>query len=175
VLRGATWQRGRTHFIRNLLTRVPEAAHGIVATCVRTIFAQPDAESVRAQHARTVEHLRGRFTKAADMLADAMEDLLSFTAFPKEHWRQIWSNSPQGRLNGEIRRRTDLVGIFPNREAIIRLFGDVLCEIHGDWTVVRRHMTINREEEEVEVKALKPSPKKHAASSVKPDDAPYTT
>jgi len=163
VLPGASWQRCRTHFIRNLLTRVPKAAHGIVATYVRTIFAQPDAESVQAQHARTVEHLRGRFTKAADMLAEAAEELLAFTAFPKEHWRQIWSNNPQERLNREIRRRTDVVGIFPNREAIIRLVGAVLCEIHDDWAVVRRYMTINREEEEPEQKALKPGPKKHAA------------
>jgi transposase-like protein len=117
-------------FIRNLLIRVPKAAHGIVATYVRTIFAQPDTESVRAQHARTVEHLRGRFQRAADMLADAAEELLAFTAFPKEHWRQIWSNNPQERLNREIRRRTDVVGIFPNREAMIRLVGAVLCEIH---------------------------------------------
>jgi len=163
VLRGASWQRCRTHFIRNLLTRVPKAAHGIVATYVRTIFAQPDAESVRAQHTRTVDHLRGRFTKAADMLAEAMEDLLAFTAFPKEHWRQIWSNNPQERLNREIRRRTDVVGIFPNREAIVRLVGAVLCEIHDDWAVVRRYMTINRDEVEEEPKALKPAPKKHAA------------
>ncbi len=162
VLRGAAWQRCRTHFIRNLLTRVPKAAHGIVATYVRTIFAQPDAESVRAQHARTVEHLRGRFQKAADMLADA-EELLAFTAFPKEHWRQIWSNNPQERLNREIRRRTDVVGIFPNREAIIRLVGAVLCEIHDDWAVVRRYMTIARDEPEEEPKALKPALKKHAA------------
>ncbi len=162
VLRGAAWQRCRTHFIRNLLTRVPKAAHGIVATYVRTIFAQPDAESVRAQHARTVEHLRGRFQKAADMLADA-EELLAFTAFPKEHWRQIWSNNPQERLNREIRRRTDVVGIFPNRDAIIRLVGAVLCEIHDDWAVVRRYMTIGREEPEEEPKALKPALKKHAA------------
>jgi transposase-like protein len=163
VLRGASWQRCRTHFIRNLLTRVPKAAHGIVATYVRTIFAQPDAESVRAQHARTVEHLRSRFTKAAQMLDEAAEELLAFTAFPKEHWRQIWSNNPQERLNREIRRRTDVVGIFPNREAIIRLVGAVLCEIHDDWAVVRRYMTITREEEETEQKALKPAPKKHAA------------
>ncbi len=162
VLRGAAWQRCRTHFIRNLLTRVPKAAHGIVATYVRTIFAQPDAESVRAQHARTVEHLRGRFQKAAEMLADA-EELLAFTAFPKEHWRQIWSNNPQERLNREIRRRTDVVGIFPNREAIIRLVGAVLCEIHDDWAVVRRYMTISRDEPEEEPKALKPALKKHAA------------
>jgi len=162
VLRGAAWQRCRTHFIRNLLTRVPKAAHGIVATYVRTIFAQPDAESVRAQHARTVEHLRGRFQKAAEMLADA-EELLAFTAFPKEHWRQIWSNNPQERLNREIRRRTDVVGIFPNRDSIIRLVGAVLCEIHDDWAVVRRYMTIARDEPEEEPKALKPALKKHAA------------
>jgi transposase-like protein len=163
VLRGASWQRCRTHFIRNLLTRVPKAAHGIVATYVRTIFAQPDAESVRAQHARTVEHLRSRFPKAALMLDEAAEELLAFTAFPKEHWRQIWSNNPQERLNREIRRRTDVVGIFPNREAIIRLVGAVLCEIHDDWAVVRRYMTITRDEEETDQKALKPAPKKHAA------------
>jgi transposase-like protein len=163
VLRGASWQRCRTHFIRNLLTRVPKAAHGIVATYVRTIFMQPDAESVRAQHARTVEHLRPRFPRAATMLDEAAEELLAFTAFPKEHWRQIWSNNPQERLNREIRRRTDVVGIFPNRDAIIRLVGAVLCEIHDDWAVVRRYMTINREEEDIEPKALKPALKKHAA------------
>lgn len=163
VLRGASWQRCRTHFVRNLLTRVPKAAHAIVATYVRTIFMQPDAESVRAQHARTVEQLRNRFPKAATMLDEAAEELLAFTAFPKEHWRQIWSNNPQERLNREIRRRTDVVGIFPNRDAIIRLVGAVLCEIHDDWAVVRRYMTINREEVEEEPKALKPAPKKHAA------------
>jgi putative transposase len=163
VLRGASWQRCRTHFVRNLLTRVPRAAHAIVATYVRTIFMQPDAESVRAQHARTVEQLRNRFPKAAALLEDAAEELLAFTAFPKEHWRQIWSNNPQERLNREIRRRTDVVGIFPNRDAIIRLVGAVLCEIHDDWAVVRRYMTINREEPEDEPKALKPAPRKHAA------------
>lgn len=163
VLRGAAWQRCRTHFVRNMLTRVPKVAHPIVASYVRTIFMQPDAESVRAQHARTVEQLRGRFPKAAALLDEAADELLAFTAFPKEHWRQIWSNNPQERLNREIRRRTDVVGIFPNREAIIRLVGAVLCEIHDDWAVVRRYMTINREEPEEEPKALKPAPRKHAA------------
>jgi len=163
VLRGSSWQRCRTHFVRNLLTRVPKTAHAIVATYVRTIFMQPDAESVRAQHGRTVEQLRNRFPKAAALLEEAAEELLAFTAFPKEHWRQIWSNNPQERLNREIRRRTDVVGIFPNRDAIIRLVGAVLCEINDDWAVVRRYMTITREEEEPEQKALRPAPKKHAA------------
>ncbi len=153
VLRGAGWQRCRTHFIRNLLTKVPKAAHGLVATFVRTIFAQPDAESVKAQHARTVEQLQARFAAAAKMLADA-EEILAFTAFPKEHWRQIWSNNPQERLNREIRRRTDVVGIFPNRESIVRLVGAVLCELNDDWAVVRRYMTIEKREEIIETKAL---------------------
>jgi len=161
VLRGATWQRCRTHFMRNLLTKVPKSAQGLVATFVRTIFAQPDAESVRAQQARTVDQLQPRFRDAARMLAEA-EEILAFTAYPKEHWRQIWSNNPQERLNREIRRRTDVVGIFPHRAAIVRLVGAVLCEINDDWAVVRRYMSIeNREEEQAEPKAL--APKKNAA------------
>lgn len=147
--------------MRNLLTKVPKSAQGLVATFVRTIFAQPDAESVRAQQARTVEQLQPRFKEAARMLAEA-EEILAFTTFPKEHWRQIWSNNPQERLNREIRRRTDVVGIFPHRASIVRLVGAVLCELNDDWTVVRRYMTIeNREEEPTEQKGL--GPKKHAA------------
>jgi putative transposase len=163
VLPGASWQRCRTHFMRNLLTRVPKAAQGFVATLVRSTFAQPDAESVREQHRRVVEQLEARFPDAARMLAEA-EELLAFTSFPKEHWRQIWSNNPQERLNREIRRRTDVVGIFPNREAILRLVGAVLCEIHDDWAVVRRYMTIEAQQEENkgDQKAL-PTPKKRAA------------
>ena len=163
VLRGAVWQRCRTHFVRNLLTRVPKVAHPIVASYVRAIFMPPDAESVRTQHARTVEQLRSRFPKAAEMLEDAADELLAFTHFPKEHWRQIWANNPQERLNREIRRRTDVVGIFPTRDSIVRLVGAVLCEIHDDWAVVRRYMTMTREEEPEQPKALRPAPKKHAA------------
>jgi putative transposase len=142
VLLGATWQRCRTHFMRNLLTRVPKAHQAMVATLVRTIFAQPDAEQVWAQHARVVEQLTDRFEAAADLLADAAPDVLAFASFPKEHWRQIWSNNPQERLNKELRRRTDVVGIFPTRESIVRLVGAVLAEQHDEWAVTRRYMSV---------------------------------
>jgi putative transposase len=137
---GATWQRCRTHFTRNLLTRVPKSAQALVATLVRTIFAQPDAEQVWAQHARVVDQLADQFADAAAMLEEAGADVLAFGAFPKEHWRQIWSNNPQERLNRELRRRTDVVGIFPNRDAVIRLVGAVLAEQHDEWAVTRRYM-----------------------------------
>ena len=130
----------RAHFMRNLLTRVPKSAQAMVATLVRTIFAQPDAEQVWAQHARVVEQRGDRFPDAAGLLADAGPDVLAFTAFPKEHWKQIWSNNPQERLNKELRRRTDVVGIFPNREAVVRLVGSVLAEQHDEWAVTRRYM-----------------------------------
>jgi putative transposase len=142
VLPGACWQRCRTHFMRNLLTRVPKSAQGLVGTLVRTIFAQPDAASTLAQHTRIVEQLESRFPAAAELLADAAGDLLAFTVFPKEHWRQLWSNNPQERLNRELRRRTDVVGIFPNREAVIRLVGAVLAEQHDEWAVARRYMSV---------------------------------
>jgi putative transposase len=141
VLPGASWQRCRTHAMRNLLCRVPKSAQGLVATLVRSIFAQPDAASTHAQHARVVEQLTERFPAAAELLADAAADLLAFTAFPKEHWRQIWSNNPQERLNKELRRRTDVVGIFPNRAAVLRLVGAVLGEQHDEWQVARRYMS----------------------------------
>ncbi len=140
VLTGASWQRCRTHFARNLLTRVPKHAQDLVAAAVRSIFAQPTPEEVHAQHARVVAQLE-RFPKAAVMLEEAGPDILAFAAFPKEHWRQIWSNNPQERLNKELRRRTDVVGIFPNRDSIIRLVGAVLCEQHDDWAVARRYMS----------------------------------
>ncbi len=141
VLGGASWQRCRTHFMRNLLTRVPRAAQGMVATVVRSIFAQPDAETTWAQLERVSVQLQEKFPVVATMLLDAAHDILAFTAFPKEHWRQIWSNNPQERLNKELRRRSDVVGIFPNRPAIIRLLGAVLAEQHDEWAVARRYMS----------------------------------
>jgi putative transposase len=140
VLPGATWQRCRAHFARNLLTRVPKASQGMVATLVRTIFEQPDHDSVWGQHARVVDQLTGRFNDAALMLADAVEDLLAFSTFPPEHWSAIRSNNPQERLNKEIRRRTDVVGIFPNRAAVVRLVGAVLSEQNDEWAVAKRYM-----------------------------------
>ena len=109
---------------------------------VRTIFDQPDAVSVRDQYGRVVEAIDARFPDAATHLDEAREDLLAFTGFPHEIWRQIWSNNPQERLNKEIRRRTDVVGIFPNRAAIIRLVGAVLAEQTDEWTEQRRYMSI---------------------------------
>jgi len=109
---------------------------------IRSIFDQPDAEQVHLQHARVVEQLGERFADAADMLIGAEVDILAFAGFPKEHWRQIWSNNPQERLNKEIRRRTDVVGIFPNRSAVIRLVGAVLAEQHDEWAVARRYMGV---------------------------------
>lgn len=143
VLPGAAWQRCRTHFTRNVLTKVPKSAQSMVATLVRTIFEQPDANSTRDQHGRVVEQLAERFADAAEMLVDAVEDILAFSAFPKEHWPQIRSNNPQERLNKEIRRRTDVVGIFPNRPAITRLVGAVLAEQNDEWIVARRYMGID--------------------------------
>ena len=111
VLPGAGWQRCRVHFVRNLLTKVPKSAQTLVATLVRSIFAQPDMAVVWAQHERIVEQLQSRFAQAATMLAEAGPEVLAFTTFPKEHWRQIWSNNPQEGLNKEVRRRTDVVGM----------------------------------------------------------------
>jgi putative transposase len=140
VLPGAAWQRCRTHYHRNLLTRVPKSAQPWVSTLVRTIFEQPDAVSVRSQHAQVVTALEAKFPRAAEHLDEARDDILAFTAFPREVWRQIWSDNPQERLNKEIRRRTDVVGIFPGRDAIIRLVGAVLAEQNDEWTEARRYM-----------------------------------
>lgn len=127
--------------MRNVLCRVPKAAQPFVADMVRTIFAQPSAGEVAAQLSRVVEHFEVAFPDVAAMLADAAVDITAFASFPHQHWRQIWSNNPQERLNREIRRRSDVVGIFPNRESVIRLVGSVLSEQHDEWQVTRRYMS----------------------------------
>jgi putative transposase len=140
TLPGASWQRCRTHYARNLATKVPKNAQPWVLTLLRTIFDQPDADQVAAQFARVVDGLEAKFPAAAEHLAAAEADLLAFAAFPREVWRQVWSNNPQERLNKEIRRRTDVVGIFPDRASIIRLVGAVLAEQTDEWAEQRRYM-----------------------------------
>ena len=142
VFAGASWQRCRTHFMANLLTRVPKRAQPGVATMVRTIYQQLSPAEVHGQLDRVVEQLREAFAQVAELLADAAPDILAFTAFPVAHWQKLWSNNPQERLNREIRRRTDVVGIFPNRLSARRLVGAVLAEQHDEWAEARRYLTI---------------------------------
>jgi transposase-like protein len=142
VFTGSRWQRCRTHLTTNVLTKVPRSAQPGVAALFRMIFLQQDAAAVRQQAEQVLAALRARWPDAAKIFADAFEDVLAFAAFPKEHWRQIWSNNPQERLNKEIRRRTDVVGIFPNRAAIARLVGALLAEQHDEWAVGRRYFSL---------------------------------
>jgi putative transposase len=140
VLPGAAWQRCRAPYARNLATKVPRSAQPWVSTLVRTIFEQPDAASVRAQHTQVTAALEAKFPAAAHL--DDARERTSWPSlpFPREVWRQIWSSNPQERLNKEVRRRTDVAGIFPGREAIIRLAGAVLAEQDDEWTESRRYM-----------------------------------
>ena len=127
--------------LRGLLTRVPRRAQPWVATMVRTIYQQPSPDEVHAQLDRVTDQLQDRFPQVASLLDEAGPDVLAFSNFPLAHWKKIWSNNPQERLNEEIRRRTDVVGIFPNRPAVRRLVGAVLAEQHDEWAVGRRYIT----------------------------------
>jgi len=133
TLPGATWQRCRTHYAANLMSITPKSSWPWVRALLHSVYDQPDTKSVHAQYDRILDALVEKLPKVAAHLQDNRADVLAFTGFPKELWRQIWSNNPQERLNREIRRRTDVVGIFPDRDSLIRLVGAVLAEQHDDW------------------------------------------
>jgi putative transposase len=133
VLQGSSWQRCRVHFMRNALAKV-SAGHGeMVAATIRTIFAQPIGDQVRAHVDLVAGMLQGQFPAVADLLRDAKTDLTAFADFPHAHWRKIWSTNPIERLNREVKRRTDVVGIFPDPAALLRLSACVLIEAHDEW------------------------------------------
>ncbi len=138
VLQGASWQRCRVHFLRNALAQVPKAAGQMVASIIRTVFAQPDRDHVMTQFGEVTRMLERSHPKVAKMLDDAKDDITAFAAFPPAHWRQIWSTNPLERVNKEIKRRTDVVGTFPNPAALLRLAGHVLIEQHDEWDCADR-------------------------------------
>ncbi|WP_210399461.1 transposase, partial [Corynebacterium sp. HMSC036E10] len=143
VLPDASWQRCRTHFAKNLYEKVPKMQWPMVSAMFQTIFQQPDAQSTWAQAREVVDLLEPKFPEVAIYLEKSLDEVLAFTAAPKPVWTKVWSNNPTERLNREIRRRTDVVGIFPNRESIIRLVGAVLAEQHDDWIQQKRYMSLS--------------------------------
>ncbi|MCT1883224.1 IS256 family transposase [Corynebacterium sanguinis] len=143
VLPDASWQRCRTHFAKNLYEKVPKTQWPMVSAMFQTIFQQPDAASTWGQAREVVDLLEPKFPQVAAYLEESLDEVLAFTAAPKPVWTKVWSNNPTERLNREIRRRTDVVGIFPNRESIIRLVGAVLAEQHDDWIQQKRYMSLS--------------------------------
>src|SRR5438309_7307666 len=127
--------------MRNALALVPKGAQHMVAATIRTVFVQPDPQAAREQWRRVADSFRGRFPKLAQLLDDAEADVLAYLGFPAAHWRQIWSNNPLERLNKEVKRRTDVVGIFPNAAAVVRLVGCTLAEQHDEWQAARRYFS----------------------------------
>jgi len=143
TLPGAAWQRCRTHYAANLMATTPKSSWPWVKALLHSVYDQPDTAAVHAQFDRIVDALASKLPAVAEHLETARADILAFTSFPKEVWRQIWSNNPNERLNREIRRRTDVVGIFPDRASIIRLVGAVLAEQHDEWAEGRRYLGLD--------------------------------
>ncbi len=141
VLAGTSWQRCRVHFMRNVLSRVPRSSQSMVSASIRTIFAQPDSASAHQQLKIVADNLANNFGAVTELLEETEDDLLSYTAFPIEHWPQLYSTNPLERLNREIKRRSNVVGIFPNRKAVIRLVGAVLMEQQDEWETGRRYFS----------------------------------
>jgi putative transposase len=143
VMLGAGWQRCRVHFLRNVLAVVPRGSADMVAAAIRTVFAQPDAAHGHEQFETIAMMLGRQLPKVETMMRDARDGLLAFTAFPVSHWRKTWSTNPLERVNREVKRRTEVVGVFPNPPALLRLAGAVLVEIHDEWAVTsdRRYLS----------------------------------
>jgi putative transposase len=142
VLAGASWQRCRVHFMRNVLAHIPKSSKAVVAAALRTIFAQPDRQAAGQQLREVAQAMRGRWPKAAEVVAAAEEDVVAYMAFPQEHWTRIYSTNPLGRLNEEVKRRTNVVGVFPDEASAIRLVGSVLLELWDEWQVGRRYFSL---------------------------------
>jgi transposase-like protein len=140
TLPGASWQRCRTHYAANLMATTPKASWPAVKAMLHSVYDQPDATSVEAQFDKLLDTTQAQLPAVHAHLDEARADILAFTVFPKAVWRQIWSNNPNERLNREIRRRTDVVGIFPDRTSVIRLVGAVLAEQHDEWAEGRRYL-----------------------------------
>jgi transposase-like protein len=138
VFVGASWQRCRVHFMRNALAKVPKQKAQMVAAAIKTIFAQPDRVHIHRQLDEVAATLRPGFPDVARLLEEAKADLLAFSYFPMAHWTKLWSTNPLERVNGEIKRRTNVVGIFPNDAAVTRLITAVLVEQHDEWEVAER-------------------------------------
>ena len=138
VFLGAAWQRCRVHFLRNVLVRIPRGRAEMVLALIRTIWAQPDPAAVREQLDAVADKLSAGFPVLAAMLREAREDVTAFAAFPFAHWKKIWSTNPLERVNKEIKRRSDVVGIFPDEAAVLRLAGAVLLEVHDEWAIAER-------------------------------------
>lgn len=138
---GSTWQRCRVHYARNLLATVPKSHVEFVAAAFRSIFALSDRTEIEARWDEVAATLAERFPKAATSMAGARTDVLAFATFPRSHWRKIWSNNPLERLNKEVKRRSNVVGIFPNDRAVIRLIGAVLADQHDEWAIARRYLS----------------------------------
>jgi len=142
-LPGTVWQRCRTHYAANLMAITPKSLWPAVKAMLHSVYDQPDAASVNAQFDRLLDYVAGKLPAVAEHLDAARADILAFTAFPKDVWTQIWSNNPAERLNKEIRRRTDSAGIFPNRDAIVRLVGAVLAEQTDEWAEGHRYLGLD--------------------------------
>lgn len=139
---GASWQRCRVHYARNLLAKIPRAHQQMVAAAFRSIFALTEPAEIETRYDEVTDLLDTHgFTKAAASMRSARTDVLAFRTFPPGHWRKIWSNNPLERLNKEVKRRSNVVGIFPNDAAVIRLVGAVLADQHDEWAIARRYLS----------------------------------